>query len=234
MFRRVLTIVNAHCKLGLTATLVREDDKIADLNFLIGPKLYEANWMELQNLGYIARVQCAEVRLAVLFCLLMPSANANITQVPRWDWLFFSAPSDCKCHSVCWCEIGCSFLPCFIASVTQCADVRLAVLFCPVSLQVSLSVLMWDWLCFSALSDCKCHSVCWAEIGCSFLPHLDQLLQMSLRCWGGIISLSLPFSECKCCWGALFDCNGSVLTISWAWQCLSRKGDLWISACLNT
>ena len=62
MFRRVLTIVNAHCKLGLTATLVREDDKIADLNFLIGPKLYEANWMELQNHGYIARVQCAEVR----------------------------------------------------------------------------------------------------------------------------------------------------------------------------
>ena len=32
-----------------------------DLNFLIGPKLYEANWMELQNNGYLARVQCAEV-----------------------------------------------------------------------------------------------------------------------------------------------------------------------------
>ncbi|CAM9286036.1 unnamed protein product [Lampetra fluviatilis] len=61
MFRRVLTIVQAHCKLGLTATLVREDDKIVDLNFLIGPKLYEANWMELQNAGYIAKVQCAEV-----------------------------------------------------------------------------------------------------------------------------------------------------------------------------
>ncbi|XP_055327559.1 general transcription and DNA repair factor IIH helicase subunit XPB-like [Paramacrobiotus metropolitanus] len=61
MFRKVLTIVNAHCKLGLTATLVREDDKIQDLNFLIGPKLYEANWMELQNKGYLARVQCAEV-----------------------------------------------------------------------------------------------------------------------------------------------------------------------------
>nr|CAG4643033.1 EOG090X01LU [Ilyocryptus agilis] len=61
MFRRVLTIVQAHCKLGLTATLVREDDKIADLNFLIGPKLYEANWLELQKRGYIARVQCAEV-----------------------------------------------------------------------------------------------------------------------------------------------------------------------------
>uniref|UniRef100_UPI00358F3B35 general transcription and DNA repair factor IIH helicase/translocase subunit XPB isoform X1 n=1 Tax=Myxine glutinosa TaxID=7769 RepID=UPI00358F3B35 len=61
MFRRVLTIVQAHCKLGLTATLVREDDKIVDLNFLIGPKLYEANWMELQNAGFIAKVQCAEV-----------------------------------------------------------------------------------------------------------------------------------------------------------------------------
>ncbi|KRY78042.1 DNA excision repair protein haywire [Trichinella pseudospiralis] len=61
MFRRVLTIVHSHCKLGLTATLVREDDKITDLNFLIGPKLYEANWMELQKEGYIARVQCAEV-----------------------------------------------------------------------------------------------------------------------------------------------------------------------------
>lgn len=61
MFRRVLTQVQAHSKLGLTATLVREDDKIADLNFLIGPKIYEANWLELQNEGFIAKVQCAEV-----------------------------------------------------------------------------------------------------------------------------------------------------------------------------
>ena len=50
-----------HAPVGLTATLLREDDKIADLNFLIGPKLYEANWLELQAAGYIARVQCAEV-----------------------------------------------------------------------------------------------------------------------------------------------------------------------------
>ncbi|XP_023340906.1 DNA excision repair protein haywire [Eurytemora carolleeae] len=61
MFRRVLTQVQSHTKLGLTATLVREDDKIADLNFLIGPKLYEANWLELQKEGFIARVQCVEV-----------------------------------------------------------------------------------------------------------------------------------------------------------------------------
>uniref|UniRef100_A0A1I8F343 General transcription and DNA repair factor IIH helicase/translocase subunit XPB n=1 Tax=Macrostomum lignano TaxID=282301 RepID=A0A1I8F343_9PLAT len=34
---------------GPDSHLVREDDKIADLNFLIGPKLYEANWLELQR-----------------------------------------------------------------------------------------------------------------------------------------------------------------------------------------
>ncbi|CEP63873.1 TFIIH/NER complex ATPase/helicase subunit SSL2 LALA0_S09e04412g [Lachancea lanzarotensis] len=61
MFRRVVTTIAAHAKLGLTATLVREDDKISDLNFLIGPKLYEANWMELSQKGHIANVQCAEV-----------------------------------------------------------------------------------------------------------------------------------------------------------------------------
>lgn len=61
MFRRVVSTIAAHAKLGLTATLVREDDKISDLNFLIGPKLYEANWMELSQKGHIANVQCAEV-----------------------------------------------------------------------------------------------------------------------------------------------------------------------------
>lgn len=61
MFRRVTSIIKTHSKLGLTATLLREDDKISDLNFLIGPKLYEANWMELAEQGHIARVQCAEV-----------------------------------------------------------------------------------------------------------------------------------------------------------------------------
>jgi DNA excision repair protein ERCC-3 len=61
MFRKVTEHVKSHTKLGLTATLLREDDKIKDLNFLIGPKLYEANWMELAAQGHIARVQCAEV-----------------------------------------------------------------------------------------------------------------------------------------------------------------------------
>ncbi|KAI8999467.1 P-loop containing nucleoside triphosphate hydrolase protein [Gaertneriomyces semiglobifer] len=61
VFRRVLTTVSAHTKLGLTATLVREDDKIEDLNFLIGPKLYEANWLDLAHRGHIAKVEATEV-----------------------------------------------------------------------------------------------------------------------------------------------------------------------------
>lgn len=61
MFRKVIGSIKAHCRLGLTATLVREDDLISDLNFLIGPKLYEANWMDLTAQGYLANVQCVEV-----------------------------------------------------------------------------------------------------------------------------------------------------------------------------
>ncbi|KFA53824.1 hypothetical protein S40293_01682 [Stachybotrys chartarum IBT 40293] len=59
MFRRVISSIKCHAKLGLTATLLREDDKISDLYFLIGPKLYEADWKELTEQGHIANVQCA-------------------------------------------------------------------------------------------------------------------------------------------------------------------------------
>jgi DNA excision repair protein ERCC-3 len=65
MFRKVLTIVPAHCKLGLTATLVREDDRIDSLNYLIGPKLFEANWMDLAQQGHIAKVQVRAIYLSL-------------------------------------------------------------------------------------------------------------------------------------------------------------------------
>lgn len=61
-FRQIVNRVKAHCKLGLTATLVREDELIQDLSFLIGPKLYEANWMDLTEQGFLARVSCQEIR----------------------------------------------------------------------------------------------------------------------------------------------------------------------------
>ena len=62
MFKIVIKKIKSHCKLGLTATLIREDKKIKDANFLIGPKLYEANWMDLARNGFLATVQCIEVR----------------------------------------------------------------------------------------------------------------------------------------------------------------------------
>jgi DNA excision repair protein ERCC-3 len=61
MFRKVIRIAKSHCKLGLTATLLREDNKTNDLYFLIGPKLYETNWMDLQDKGFLARVECIEI-----------------------------------------------------------------------------------------------------------------------------------------------------------------------------
>ncbi|GAW80069.1 DNA repair helicase RAD25 [Plasmodium gonderi] len=60
-FRRINEIVKSHCKLGLTATLVREDLLIRDLQWIIGPKLYEANWVELQNKGFLAKALCKEI-----------------------------------------------------------------------------------------------------------------------------------------------------------------------------
>lgn len=60
-FRRINDICRSHCKIGLTATLVREDDLINDLQWLIGPKLDEANWLELQHGGYLAKAKCSEV-----------------------------------------------------------------------------------------------------------------------------------------------------------------------------
>ena len=61
VFRKVLGAIKTHCKLGLTATLLREDRKVGDIGFLIGPKLYEANWLDLEKVGYLAMACCAEV-----------------------------------------------------------------------------------------------------------------------------------------------------------------------------
>jgi DNA excision repair protein ERCC-3 len=64
-FNNILTMTKASLLseiiVKFAATLVREDERITDLNFLIGPKLYEANWLDLVKGGFIANVQCAEV-----------------------------------------------------------------------------------------------------------------------------------------------------------------------------
>jgi DNA excision repair protein ERCC-3 len=45
----------------MASTLVRKDKCITNLNFLIGPELYEANWLDLVKSGFIVNVQCVEV-----------------------------------------------------------------------------------------------------------------------------------------------------------------------------
>ncbi len=50
-------------RLGLTATLVREDDREGDIFSLIGPKRYDAPWSDLEALGWIAPATCTEVRV---------------------------------------------------------------------------------------------------------------------------------------------------------------------------
>ncbi len=50
-------------RLGLTATLIREDGREGDVFSLIGPKRYHAPWTELEALGWIAPAVCTEVRI---------------------------------------------------------------------------------------------------------------------------------------------------------------------------
>lgn len=50
-------------RLGLTATLIREDGAETDVFSLIGPKCYEAQWKVLEQSGYLAEVTCKEIRI---------------------------------------------------------------------------------------------------------------------------------------------------------------------------
>ncbi len=55
--------LQARRRLGLTATLVREDGKEGDVFSLIGPKRFDAPWKEIEEQGYIAPAKCFEVRI---------------------------------------------------------------------------------------------------------------------------------------------------------------------------
>ena len=59
---RMTSDLQSRRRLGLTATLVREDGMEGDVFSLIGPKRYDAPWKELEAEGYIATAECVEVR----------------------------------------------------------------------------------------------------------------------------------------------------------------------------
>ena len=62
---RMTADLQARRRLGLTATLVREDGREHDVFTLIGPKRYDAPWKELENAGWIAPADCVEVRVTL-------------------------------------------------------------------------------------------------------------------------------------------------------------------------
>lgn len=62
---RATADIQATRRLGLTATLVREDGCERDVFSLIGPKLYELPWRELEAAGHIAKVECHEIQVAM-------------------------------------------------------------------------------------------------------------------------------------------------------------------------
>src|SRR5690625_2978141 len=60
---RMTADLQARRRLGLTATLVREDGREDEVFSLIGPKRYDAPWKDIEAQGYIAPAECVEVRL---------------------------------------------------------------------------------------------------------------------------------------------------------------------------
>lgn len=60
---RLTAEIQARRRLGLTATLIREDGREGDVFSLIGPKRYDRPWRELERDGWIASADCCEVRL---------------------------------------------------------------------------------------------------------------------------------------------------------------------------
>ena len=62
---RITADIQARRRLGLTATLVREDNREEDVFSLIGPKKYDVPWRVLESKGWIAEARCHEVRLGL-------------------------------------------------------------------------------------------------------------------------------------------------------------------------
>ncbi|HCT14020.1 DNA repair helicase XPB [Corynebacterium nuruki] len=60
---RMTSDLQSRRRLGLTATLVREDGREDDVFSLIGPKRYDAPWKDIEAQGWIAPADCTEVRV---------------------------------------------------------------------------------------------------------------------------------------------------------------------------
>lgn len=74
---RMTSDLQSRRRLGLTATLIREDGREGDVFSLIGPKRYDAPWKELETAGFIATANCIEVRAEMSAAEKMTYASAQ-------------------------------------------------------------------------------------------------------------------------------------------------------------
>ncbi len=77
---RVTAEIQAVRRLGLTATLLREDGREADVFSLVGPKRFDVPWKELETKGWIAEADCFEIRVDLPESLLISYATADKRQ----------------------------------------------------------------------------------------------------------------------------------------------------------
>ncbi len=80
---RMTADLQARRRLGLTATLVREDGREGEVFSLIGPKRYDAPWKDIEAQGYIAPAVCTEVRVTLPAADRMAYAMAETADRPR-------------------------------------------------------------------------------------------------------------------------------------------------------
>jgi len=74
---RVTAELQAIRRLGLTATLIREDGEEDAVFSLVGPKRYDVPWKDLESQGWIAEALCTEIRLELPQHLKIPYATAT-------------------------------------------------------------------------------------------------------------------------------------------------------------
>ncbi|GAA5145411.1 DEAD/DEAH box helicase [Pseudonocardia eucalypti] len=74
---RMTADLQSRRRLGLTATLVREDGREGDVFSLIGPKRYDAPWRDIEQQGWIAPADCVEVRVTLTEAERLSYATAD-------------------------------------------------------------------------------------------------------------------------------------------------------------
>ena len=94
---RITAELQSRRRLGLTATLIREDGLEKDVFALIGPKRYDVPWRELEGQGWIAAADCTEIRIAQT-----PERDMEYALAPRRNQFRIAAENPRKGTSKNW------------------------------------------------------------------------------------------------------------------------------------